>query len=446
MKKYSALLLTVLIATVALTNSPERLTDSPSESDAPDRIKTAGRSPQYTPLDREGDSCQDPIVAYSLPYQFIGTTVDNSDTYGHSAPDEWHQFTLTDVATVFIDLCSGNTDYYTYIYLLSDDCLTELAQCGTGDDCPQSPAPHPPSQLEIDLPAGTYLLAVEGVASYAGNYGLLITTEEIEHVDYYSFQTVHTPDDSWSAGTSHNNGDGIDYLRADRFGESGEITALQVFGLRLTCPAGWSPCTEDPMSFAVTFYEDGMIPGAAVCNYLLEVSPEATGDLFANFQLFEFNLDLPTPCDLTQGWVSVQSYSYCYFLWMSGCGADGMSALSRDGGAWGTYDSDFDLAYVLTTVEGVAEIDNPNSMVLSANHPNPFNPVTTISYELIEPQQVELSVFNISGEKVATLVSGTQSAGEHTVEFNGSNLPGGIYFYLLTTGEDSQSNRMLLVK
>ena len=85
-------------------------------------------------------------------------------------------------------------------------------------------------------------------------------------------------------------------------------------------------------------------------------------------------------------------------------------------------------------------------MVLSANHPNPFNPVTTISYELIEPQQVELSVFNISGEKVATLVSGTQSAGEHTVEFNGSNLPGGIYFYLLTTGEDSQSNRMLLVK
>ena len=60
--------------------------------------------------------------------------------------------------------------------------------------------------------------------------------------------------------------------------------------------------------------------------------------------------------------------------------------------------------------------------------------------------QVELVVFNITGERVATLFSGTQAAGLHTQQFDGTDMPSGIYFYRLNAGEFSQTNRMLLVK
>ncbi len=95
----------------------------------------------------------------------------------------------------------------------------------------------------------------------------------------------------------------------------------------------------------------------------------------------------------------------------------------------------------------------PRNFELHPNHPNPFNPVTTISYELSAPAEVELVVYNIKGHAVSTLVEGPQTAGLHTLQFDGSDLPSGIYFYQLNTCEDrlptrrfSQTRRMLLVK
>ncbi len=94
----------------------------------------------------------------------------------------------------------------------------------------------------------------------------------------------------------------------------------------------------------------------------------------------------------------------------------------------------------------MAPIGNPVSVVLHDNHPNPFNPVTTISYDLVTAQPVELVVFNTAGERVATLVDGSQAAGLHSLQFDAQHLPSGVYFYRLTTGEFSQTQRMLLVK
>jgi hypothetical protein len=146
------------------------------------------------------------------------------------------------------------------------------------------------------------------------------------------------------------------------------------------------------------------------------------------------------------GWVGLQSNGACWFLWMStGSGADGASLVDTDGAGWAAYD--FDMTWCLSfEPSAVTDIDTPATVVLNANHPNPFNPETTISYELTAPQQVELVVFNVTGEKVATLVSGTQSAGIYSQQFDGSDLPSGIYFYRLNAGEFSQTNRMLLVK
>lgn len=88
----------------------------------------------------------------------------------------------------------------------------------------------------------------------------------------------------------------------------------------------------------------------------------------------------------------------------------------------------------------------PREYSLSQNFPNPFNPSTTIQYTLKEAGQTTLSVYNITGRKVAELVNGRQEAGAYTVNFNAANLPSGMYFYRLESGSYSQAAKMILLK
>ncbi len=101
-------------------------------------------------------------------------------------------------------------------------------------------------------------------------------------------------------------------------------------------------------------------------------------------------------------------------------------------------------------VAGTAVKDNAPSVVntfeLGQNYPNPFNPATTISYSVAKPGEVELTVFNLIGEQVATLVNETQTAGVHTVTFDASNLTSGVYFYTLRAEGQSLTNKMMLMK
>jgi len=88
----------------------------------------------------------------------------------------------------------------------------------------------------------------------------------------------------------------------------------------------------------------------------------------------------------------------------------------------------------------------PEKLQLAQNYPNPFNPATTIEYYIPKKQQVKLLVFNVLGQKVATLVDGRQTAGAHSVQFNALHLSSGIYFYKLETGRQTKIKKMLLVK
>ena len=88
----------------------------------------------------------------------------------------------------------------------------------------------------------------------------------------------------------------------------------------------------------------------------------------------------------------------------------------------------------------------PTEYALEANYPNPFNPSTTISFSLAEPGIVYLTVYNVQGQEVATLVEQHLSAGSHQVQFNGSSLPSGLYFYNLRAGEFTAIRKMVLVK
>ncbi len=102
---------------------------------------------------------------------------------------------------------------------------------------------------------------------------------------------------------------------------------------------------------------------------------------------------------------------------------------------------------VLTGLSSNDRLNNiPSSFELKQNYPNPFNPSTLIQYGLPERSFVEISVYNILGNKIASLVNSTQDAGMHSIRFDGSRLPSGIYIYSLKTGNGIIARKMLLIK
>ncbi len=94
-------------------------------------------------------------------------------------------------------------------------------------------------------------------------------------------------------------------------------------------------------------------------------------------------------------------------------------------------------------------VDNnpvPSNFSLIGNYPNPFNPTTVIEFRLAEPGNIRLEIFNMLGQKVATLHDGYMKAGQNDVVWNGSELSSGIYFYRLTAGDRSETKKMILMK
>lgn len=90
--------------------------------------------------------------------------------------------------------------------------------------------------------------------------------------------------------------------------------------------------------------------------------------------------------------------------------------------------------------------DYPDEVTLRGNYPNPFNPSTNIAFSLPQRQNVELSVFNLLGQKVATLYKGELSGGEHTLNFNAQGLSSGVYLYRLRTSTKVLDGKMILMK
>ncbi|HEY9167607.1 MAG TPA: T9SS type A sorting domain-containing protein [Candidatus Kryptonia bacterium] len=97
-------------------------------------------------------------------------------------------------------------------------------------------------------------------------------------------------------------------------------------------------------------------------------------------------------------------------------------------------------------VVGVKPNATPNTYELSQNYPNPFNPTTTIKYSLMRSGQVTLTVFNVLGEKVTTLVDRFQTAGSYTVTFDASKYASGIYFYEVKAGSFRSVKKMMMIK
>ncbi len=98
-------------------------------------------------------------------------------------------------------------------------------------------------------------------------------------------------------------------------------------------------------------------------------------------------------------------------------------------------------------VTAVASLTNvPKVFALQQNYPNPFNPTTKIAFSIPSQVKVELTVYNILGQKVATLVNETMSAGSHETSFDASRLASGMYIYRITAGQFTSAKKMLLLK
>jgi len=104
-----------------------------------------------------------------------------------------------------------------------------------------------------------------------------------------------------------------------------------------------------------------------------------------------------------------------------------------------------------TTYTDVGNEIVPTSVPIMYNYPNPFNPTTTITYSLIEDSYVELSIYNLKGQKILTLVNTLQESGIHKSIWNGldddgKSISSGIYLYKLNAGNYSSTKKMILLK
>jgi hypothetical protein len=98
-----------------------------------------------------------------------------------------------------------------------------------------------------------------------------------------------------------------------------------------------------------------------------------------------------------------------------------------------------------TGVEEKAK-DVPRTFQVSQNYPNPFNPATTIQYIVPSNEYIELKVYNLLGQEVATLVSEVKPAGVYEVKFDASTLASGIYIYRISVGNFSLVKKMMVLK
>jgi hypothetical protein len=88
----------------------------------------------------------------------------------------------------------------------------------------------------------------------------------------------------------------------------------------------------------------------------------------------------------------------------------------------------------------------PDAFKLNQSYPNPFNPASTFTFSIPQTANVRLSIYNVLGQEVATVVNETLNAGSYSRTFNAAGLASGAYFYRLTAGENTETKRMLLLK
>jgi hypothetical protein len=110
----------------------------------------------------------------------------------------------------------------------------------------------------------------------------------------------------------------------------------------------------------------------------------------------------------------------------------------------------FSIPGLKTEIEAVTNIEDefttPENFYLSQNYPNPFNPSTKIEFRIAESGFVNLIVYDVLGNEITTLVSENKTTGTYEVNWKAENIPSGVYFYKITTGNFIETKKMLLLR
>ena len=106
------------------------------------------------------------------------------------------------------------------------------------------------------------------------------------------------------------------------------------------------------------------------------------------------------------------------------------------------------LQYTYEQVTAVEQASHPIPIdfALYQNYPNPFNPSTNIQFSIVQRQLTIVKVFDVLGRELATLVNEVKEPGTYTVQFNGSNLASGVYFYRLQAGSYVDTKKLVLLR
>lgn len=122
------------------------------------------------------------------------------------------------------------------------------------------------------------------------------------------------------------------------------------------------------------------------------------------------------------------------------------------GRSWGDFDTGLEswfttIKYIQTPVSvGEAQLAIVKRNTLYSNHPNPFNPSTTIRYALAQASRVSLKIYNLAGQEVATLVDDNKAAGEHEIKWTPAHLASGVYLYRLRAGDFVETKKLVLLQ
>lgn len=139
------------------------------------------------------------------------------------------------------------------------------------------------------------------------------------------------------------------------------------------------------------------------------------------------------------GTVSGNNFSISSTLGQPLIGKTESGNISKKIGFW------YETEEIVTAIEHVVK-DIPSDYRLLQNYPNPFNPSTQIRFAIPEQAHVHLSVYNMLGQQVTTLVNENRCAGRYEVSFDASSLSSGLYLYRLQAGDFVKSRQMMLVK
>lgn len=113
-------------------------------------------------------------------------------------------------------------------------------------------------------------------------------------------------------------------------------------------------------------------------------------------------------------------------------------------GGWGPFSQTWTIQVIISSIAGRPDV--PAAYALEQNHPNPFNPSTKIGFALPREGHAKLEIYNMLGQKVATVLDERREPGYHTVTFDASSLPSGVYLYRLATSGGAFVRKMILMK